>query len=119
MYSLSASLANDLKMRSKTPLFAHRLKRWYTMFQSPKRAGKSRQGLPFDICKEPHQRTAGCLLHCRPHDDLGPSAASSFGSSCGAAIIRGLGNLRVHGDQISLVLEADAQFRQLTRESCV
>src|ERR1700730_2364081 len=26
MYSLSASLANNLKMRSKTPLFAHRLK---------------------------------------------------------------------------------------------
>jgi hypothetical protein len=24
----------------------HRLKRWYTMFQSPKRAGKSRQGTP-------------------------------------------------------------------------
>src|ERR1700730_12471456 len=46
MYSLSASLANDLKRRSKTPLFAHRLKRWYTMFQSPKRAGKSRQGTP-------------------------------------------------------------------------
>src|ERR1700724_2838077 len=38
MYSLSASFANNLKMRSKTPLFAHRLKRWYTMFQSPKRA---------------------------------------------------------------------------------
>ena len=50
--------------------------------------------------------------------DLGPSAASSFGSSCGAAIIRGLGNLRAHGDQISLVLEAGAQFRQLTRASC-
>jgi hypothetical protein len=27
MYSLSWSLANSLKMRSKTPLFAHRLKR--------------------------------------------------------------------------------------------
>ena len=31
-------------MRSKTPLFAHRLKRWCTIFQSPKRAGRSRQG---------------------------------------------------------------------------
>src|ERR1700676_5546236 len=40
MYSLSASLANNLKMRSKTPLFAHRLKRWYTMFQSPKPRGQ-------------------------------------------------------------------------------
>jgi hypothetical protein len=28
MYSLSGSLANSLKMRSKTPLLAHRLKRW-------------------------------------------------------------------------------------------
>ena len=28
MYSLSWSLANSLKMRSKTPLLAHRLKRW-------------------------------------------------------------------------------------------
>lgn len=28
MYSLSWSLANSLKTRSKTPLFAHRLKRW-------------------------------------------------------------------------------------------
>ena len=27
MYSLSGSLLNSLKMRSKTPLFAHRLKR--------------------------------------------------------------------------------------------
>jgi hypothetical protein len=32
-------------MRSKTPLFAHRLKRWCTIFQSPKRAGRSRQGI--------------------------------------------------------------------------
>ena len=28
MYSLSGSLANSLKIRSKTPLLAHRLKRW-------------------------------------------------------------------------------------------
>ena len=27
MYSLSGSLANSLNIRSKTPLFAHRLKR--------------------------------------------------------------------------------------------
>jgi hypothetical protein len=46
MYSLSGSLAKDLKIRSKTPLFAHRLKRWCTIFQSPKRAGRSRQGKP-------------------------------------------------------------------------
>jgi hypothetical protein len=39
MYSLSWSLANSLKIRSKTPLLAHRLKRWCTIFQSPKRAG--------------------------------------------------------------------------------
>src|ERR1700724_1414506 len=63
MYSLSASLANNLKMRSKTPLFAHRLKRWYTMFQSQNARANHAKGLPFDICKEPHQRTAGCLLH--------------------------------------------------------
>ena len=31
-YSLSQSLANNLKIRSKTPLFAHRLKRWCTIF---------------------------------------------------------------------------------------
>src|SRR6202022_4322038 len=36
MYSLSGSLAKDLKIRSKTPLLAHRLKRWCTIFQSPK-----------------------------------------------------------------------------------
>ena len=49
MYSLSGSLAKCLKMRSKTPLFAHRLKRWWTIFQSPKRSGRSRQGMPGSI----------------------------------------------------------------------
>jgi hypothetical protein len=56
----------------------------------------------------------------RTWKDLGSFLRENGGpAACGAAIIRGLGNLRVHGDQISLVLEAGAQFRQLTRDSCV
>src|SRR5208283_1108011 len=46
MYSLSWSPAKILKMRAKTPLLAHRPWRWWTIFQSPKRGGRSRQGMP-------------------------------------------------------------------------
>ena len=42
----STSMASALKMRSQRPRFAHRSNRLYTVFQTPNRSGKSRQGTP-------------------------------------------------------------------------
>src|ERR1700730_3951365 len=57
------------------PLVLVAIARQY-LWELPRRSSRQNaranhaKGLPFDICKEPHQRTAGCLLHCRPHDLL-------------------------------------------------
>src|SRR5919107_4436508 len=45
-YSLSASPAKCWKSLAHMPRLAQRLKRVCTLFQSPKRSGRSRQGMP-------------------------------------------------------------------------
>ena len=46
VYSLSAASARCAKTRFQRPDLAQRLKRRCTFFQSLKRAGRSRQGMP-------------------------------------------------------------------------
>src|SRR5262252_7762622 len=45
-YSKSGSRDNSAKIRSKTPLSAHRRKRFHTEDQLPNAAGRSRHGAP-------------------------------------------------------------------------
>ena len=45
-YSKSGSADNSSNSRSKTPFFAHRRKRWKTLFQLPNAGGRSRHGDP-------------------------------------------------------------------------
>src|SRR5213592_375956 len=45
-YSKSGSSTNALKRLFQTPFFAHRRKRWNTLFQLPNSLGRSRHGAP-------------------------------------------------------------------------
>jgi transposase len=45
-YSKSGSSTNALKRLCQTPFFAHRRKRWNTLFQLPNSLGRSRHGAP-------------------------------------------------------------------------
>src|SRR5215212_628852 len=71
-YSKSGSSDRQAKMRSNTPLFTQRRKRWKTLFQWPKAPGRSRQGAPVRTRHSTASRNSRLSLAVAPGSDALP-----------------------------------------------
>src|SRR5215203_3032942 len=71
-YSKSGSSDRQAKMRSNTPPFTQRRKRWKTLFQCPKAPGRSRQGAPVRTRHSTASRNSRLSLAVAPGSDALP-----------------------------------------------
>src|SRR5215207_1988402 len=72
VYSKSGSSDRHAKMRSNTPPFTQRRKRWKTLFQWPKAPGRSRQGAPVRTRHSTASRNSRLSLAVAPGSDALP-----------------------------------------------
>src|SRR3954466_7927722 len=77
-YSKSGSSDRQAKMRSNTPPFTQRRKRWKTLFHLPKAPGRSRQGAPVRTRHSTASRNSRLSLAVAPGSDALPGSSGAI-----------------------------------------
>src|SRR6516165_6969176 len=81
-YSKSGSSTNALKRLFQTPFFAHRRKRWNSLFQLPNSLGRSRHGAPARTSQSTASTNNRLSSPCRPLSPSLPGISSSMRRHC-------------------------------------
>src|ERR1700756_3039170 len=105
-YSKSGNSINASKSRFQTPFFAHRRKRWNTLFQLPNSWGRSRHGAPARAIQSTASTNQRLSSPCRPLSPSLPGIRGSMRRQCASVSAR-----RIKIALLSCDLESHSRLR--------